>query len=74
MKPNLRTFIDYTKKYPNKKTCMRLLYKDYKVVKEERDKWRKAFDFVVGSLNAGATTQEVEIKSSEKGTDGETEG
>ena len=72
MKPNLQTFIDYTKKYPNKKTCMRLLYKDYKVEKEERDRWRKAFDFVVENLNANRNGEEVKVEGEEEGIEGET--
>ena len=72
MKPNLRTFIDYVKKYPEKRICMRTLYKDYSVDKKERDKWRQAFDLVVENLNARDVTQEAETPSEKEGVKGKT--
>lgn len=65
MKPNLQIFIDYVKKYPNKKVCMRLLYKDYNVKKKDRGIWRDAFDLVKEKLDARMATQEIKGKNEE---------
>jgi hypothetical protein len=33
-------------KYPDKKICMRILYKDYNVSTEDREAYKKAYDFL----------------------------
>jgi len=72
MKPNLQIFAEYIKKYPSKRVCLRVLYKDYKVDKDNRESWRKAYDYIKGKLDARAATQAIESESEEVEVEGET--
>ncbi len=74
MKPNLRTFVEYIEKYPSKRVCLRVLYKDYSVEKEDRESWRNAYDYVLSGLeNAEVATQETKGESEEVEVEGREE-
>ena len=65
MKPSCKIFYDYIKKYPSKRVCLRILYKDYKVKDDDKDKFRQAFDLVKGNIDAGGTGTQAESQSEE---------